>query len=187
MTSMKKILWALALTSVIWSACDDDNDDDDNNVVVISGSDLTFTNQATYANRAEVQLGQLAAEKSTTQGVIDFGNLMATEHQTALDELKAIADDYDTSLPTGLDATSQDLLDTLQTLSGAAFDSIYLANMVQGHATVLAQFQSESTNGKIQRLRDYANKYIPHIQEHHDQADSIYTAIEMPEGNDPND
>ena len=182
---MKKILWALAVTSVMFSACDDDDsNDDDNNVEVISGSDLTFTNQATYANRAEVQLGQLAAEKSTTQGVIDFGSTMANEHQAALDELKAIADDYDTNLPGGLDATSQDLLDTLETLSGTAFDSIYLANMVEVHATALTQFQSEATNGKIQRLRDYANKYIPHIQEHHDQADSIYTAL-FPDNNDP--
>src|SRR5689334_23290239 len=131
---MRKVLWALALTAVIWSACDDDDDDDKKNTPeTISGSDLTFVNQATYINRGEVELGALAAERSETQSVIDYGSMMARDHQEALDDLEGIVDDYDNDLPNGLDQAHQQLKDTLMTLSGAAFDSVYLSNMVQGH------------------------------------------------------
>jgi putative membrane protein len=180
---MRKLLWALAITSVMWSACDDDDDDNDNNVETISGSDLTFMNQATYANRAEIELGALAAERSTTQSIIDYGQMMEEEHGNALDELADIADDYDKSLPSGLTAAQLDLKDTLMTLSGAAFDSVYIANMVQDHATALTLFQSQASNGKVSRLRDYANKYIPHIEEHHEIAENLYSDLEL-EGND---
>ncbi len=110
----------MALTAVIFSACDDDDDDKKSTPDVISGTDLTFVNQATYINRGEVALGALAAERSETESIIDYGSMMAQEHQAALDELEGIVDDYDNDLPNGLDQKHQHLKDTLMTLSGAA-------------------------------------------------------------------
>lgn len=178
---MRKVLWAMALSAVMFNACDDDDDNNDNAPDVISGTDLTFVNQATYINRGEVQLGALAAERSQTQSIIDFGSMMVQEHQIALEELDEIVDDYDNDLPNGLDKAHQDLKDTLMTLSGAAFDSVFIANMAQGHAKAVTLFESQASSGKVERLRNYANKYLPAIREHRRTADSLYNALEVDE------
>ena len=178
---MRKLLWALALTSVVWSACDDDDDGDNNTPETISGADLTFANQATYINRAEVELGLLAIDRSETAGVIDYGTMLVKDHEMALDELAEIADDYDTNLPDGLDKKHQDLKDTLMALSGYTFDSVYMANMVKGHEEAIELFERQRSNGKVSRLRDYAGKYLPHLHEHHEAADSIFSTLVTPD------
>jgi putative membrane protein len=169
---MKKVLWwMLAVTGVIVSACDDD----DNNV--IADTDRNFMVSAAQANQAEIELGELAASKSTTEGVREFGQMMQTEHQTALNELESIADDKDVDLPSTLDAKHQQLKQRLTTLIGYSFDTAYMNSQVADHAATEALFRTERDNGQDQRLREYAAKYLPHIQMHFQEADSISRAL----------
>lgn len=166
---MKKLFYlALAIASISWSACDNDEDDND-----LKGVDKTFATNAAHANAAEIDLGQLAATKGTLEGVRMYGQMMVNEHTTAMNELKGIVNGRGVTLPTVPDQQHQQLKQQLMNLNGMAFDSAYIHNQVIDHQNTQTLFQNEQSQGKDQRLKDYATKYLPHIQMHLQKADSI--------------
>jgi putative membrane protein len=171
---MKRIFyWALAVTVVIGSACDDDDDDKKS----LQQADKDFAMNAAMANKAEIDLGDLASDNGEAEGVRMFGMDMVEDHQPALNELKSIANDYDVTLSETLDAEHQQLKQRLMGMSGYAFDTAYIHSQVKDHQKVIAMFESEIANGKEQRFKDYANKYLPHIRMHLVKADSISAAL----------
>lgn len=170
---------ALLTTMVVASACDDDDGDNKD----LSQQDKDFITMASYGNRAEVELGALAATKGNSEAVRMYGNLMVDEHEDALDNLEDIADDFDANFPTGLDAEHQQKKQVLMALSGYSFDTAYMHSQVKDHQKTEALFETEATSGKEQRLINYANNLLPHIRMHLHKADSIVTVLEAnPDG-----
>jgi putative membrane protein len=163
--------WALAITGIICSACDDDDD----SVVTSSmnDTDRNFVLNASEANLAEIELGQLAALKSSSASVRSFGQMMMEEHQVALDELDSIADKKDAELTTTLNAKHEEMKSRLSTLVGFQFDTAYMNGQVKDHQATRGLFETEISAGADQDIQDYANKYLPHIQMHLDEAISI--------------
>jgi len=171
---MKILFGPVAICSclLIATACHK-SDDNHNNNNTLSKTDQEFMVKAAYANLNEVDAGSLAAMQGSDSSVKAFGQHMVTEHGQAYNELKSIADSYnDSTLPTAPDAQHQLIKDTLMTLTGHAFDSAYINSQVKDHQVAVALFQSEADNG-TGKLKDYAIKYLPHVQEHLAKADSI--------------
>jgi putative membrane protein len=167
------LLIAAAMFAAV--ACDDDDDNDVNNV---NDFDRQFVNDATIVNMGEIELGALAVERGQNQNVKDFGQLMQTEHQNALNELETIAESNDIDTPDDLDQKHKDLKARLMTLSGYSFDTAYINSQVKGHQEAEALFESETTKGKEERLKNYASKTLPHIRMHLTKADSIQTVLQ---------
>jgi putative membrane protein len=161
--------WAFVVTVAIASACDDDDD----SASMLQQTDRDFVLNASEGNLAEIKLGTLAASKASTASVQDFGEMMVSEHQTALDELESIADSKNATTTMELNAEHQQVQEKLMNMSGFAFDTAYMNSQVKDHEKTIALFQTEIANGKDQEVKDYARKYLPHIQMHHHKADSI--------------
>jgi putative membrane protein len=125
-----------------------------------------FVNKAAQGGMAEVQLGQLAGQKGSSQAVKDFGQRMVTDHSQANDKLKGIASSKGIAIPTSLDAKDQALYDRLSGLSGPAFDKAYMRAMLKDHKTDIAEFQKESNSGHDQDIRSFASSTLPTLQEH---------------------
>jgi putative membrane protein len=169
---------ALLATMVVASACDDDDDDNKD----LSQQDKNFITQAAYGNRAEVELGSLAASKGSHDAVKMYGTMMVTEHSKALEDLEDIADDFDADFPEGLDAEHQQKKQMLSALSGYSFDTAYIHSQIKDHEKTEALFETEASNGKEQRLKNYANNLLPHIRMHLQKADSISTVLDALQG-----
>lgn len=167
---MKKMfLWSALSAVMILTACD--KDDNDNNEV--NTTDDMFMTQVNIGNRAEVMAGQLAASKGTSAEVKAFGQMMVTEHGLAQNELMNIAGGLGRNLPDTVDAEHRELMARLNALTGYEFDTAYMNSQVKDHQKTLNIFQMELSNGNNQSLRNYASKYLPHIQMHFQKADSI--------------
>lgn len=163
----------LAFIGLAAFACNDDD-----NKGPLNGTDKPFVENAALGNHTEIQFGELAASKGTDPSVIDFGKQMRDEHSEALIELETIADDYDNiNLPTTMDAMHLQIYQQLQSLSGEKFDSAYIKSQVDDHKKTVALFENETNNGVEQRVKAYANKYLPHIRMHLNRADSIETVL----------
>jgi putative membrane protein len=170
---IKIFSWALAITVIAASACDDDD------TAGLQETDRNFITNASEANLAEIDLGRLAAMKSATPSVQDFGNMMVTEHQTALDELEGIANEKNVDMTTALNAAHQELKQKLSTMTGYAFDTAYMRSQVKDHEKTIALFETEITSGTDEQVKAYANKYLPHIEMHHHKADSILNSLDQ--------
>ena len=100
------------------------------------------------SDTAEIQPSQLALEKGQNAGVKEFAQRMITDHGMLSDSLGAMA--QANNLTPTPNATSQQIqsqtqttLQTLQGLSGAAFDSAYVRAMADSHQMALTTIDSQ--------------------------------------------
>ena len=104
--------------------------------------DKDLVNELVIAGMAEVELGKMAAERSTNAEVKKFGQMMVDDHTAAGDKLKAVASQHNIPVPTALDETHRNLRDKLAKLQGADFDREYMDAMVNGHEAVASEVES---------------------------------------------
>ena len=140
-------------------------------------ADHTFVTKAAEGGMAEVKLGQLAADKATSDDVKKFGQRMVTDHSKANDELKQWAQQKNVTLPTELGAKHKATRDRLATLSGEQFDKAYMQDMLTDHTHDVAAFKRESTTGKDADLKAWAGKTLPTLQEHLTMAQDTATKV----------
>jgi putative membrane protein len=129
--------------------------------------------KASMGNSAEVDAGQLASTKAGNAGVMDFGQMMVTDHTNAQAELKMIAGDLNVNAPDSIDAEHMAMKQQLMMMSGMAFDSAYINGQVKDHEATISLFENEANSGNNSRLRDYANNTLPTLRMHKQKADSL--------------
>ncbi|HEX5474419.1 MAG TPA: DUF4142 domain-containing protein [Vicinamibacterales bacterium] len=132
----------------------------------VSAADKAFMKEAAIGGMAEVDLGNLAQQKASSQDVKDFGKRMVDDHSKANDELKSLAEQKSVTLPTDLDAKSKATRARLEKLDGAAFDKAYMSDMVSDHVKDVALFRKESKSAHDSDLKAWAAKTLPTLEEH---------------------
>lgn len=101
----------------------------------------TFLRKAAMSGLAEVELGRLAAEKSASGAVREFGEQMVADHSKANEQLKVFATRHGVQLPTALDEEHASTRDRLAGLNGNSFDRSYADVMVHNHGKSIALFE----------------------------------------------
>lgn len=178
--SMSKMFIAFTLLALVYTGCKDDDDDDDDTSPTedVSQADRDFAMKAALSNRAEIELGELAATRAQHDSVKAFARLMINEHTTAQNELATLAQNKQISLPTTIDSAHQALKNQLMAMSGNRFDSTYISTQVVDHQRTQQDFQTEINQGQNGEIKNYANKYLPHINMHLDRAVKIKALVD---------
>jgi len=136
----------------------------------LSGPDADFVNKAAQGGLAEVQLGQMVAQKAQNQAVKDFAQRMVDDHSKANDQLKQLASQKGITLPADVDSSDKQFQDQLSSASGAKFDKMYMDHMVQDHKKDVSEFQSEATKAADPDVKNFAQQTLPTLQDHLQQA-----------------
>lgn len=144
---------------------------------MMKSGDVKFAMKAAQGGMAEVQLGQLAAQKATSADVKAFGQQMVDDHSKANDRLKSVAAQENMTLPATLDAKDQALYTKLQNLSGADFDKTYVKAMVKDHQEDVKEFQKELDKGKDPQIKNFASQTLPVLQQHLSKIQSIQSSM----------
>jgi putative membrane protein len=129
-------------------------------------ADNTFAVKAAEGGMAEVELGKLAQQRASNDGVKQFGKHMVDDHTKANVELKTIAANKGITLPATLNSNDQATMDRLSKLNGAEFDKAYMDDMVKDHRADVAEFQRESQRGEDSEFKAFAAKTLPTLQDH---------------------
>jgi putative membrane protein len=135
-------------------------------------SPASFVKKAAQDGMTEVELGRVAASKSSNAAVKQFAQRMVQDHGKANHELAGIAKAKHLEVPTQLDSEHQSMVKALSAKSGSAFDADYAAHMAADHDKAIALFQSESTSSDPE-LAGFAKETLPTLQEHKRIADSL--------------
>ncbi len=139
----------------------------------LSAADKTFIKKAAEGGLAEVELGQLAAQKASSPEVKQFGQRMVDDHSKANDQLKQVASQKGVTVPDKLTAKDAATKAKLEKLSGEAFDRAYMKDMVSDHTKDVSEFQDASQTARDPDVKDFVSKTLPTLQEHLNQAQSI--------------
>lgn len=129
--------------------------------------DQEFVRKALEGGAAEVQLGQLAQQKSQSDDVKQFGQKMVQDHTQMGDQvIKPVAMRLGVKEPKGLSKKDKQLVASLEGLSGPQFDQEYIRAMVKDHKQDLKDFQSEAQMSQDPNLKKAAQEGTNVISQH---------------------
>jgi len=126
-----------------------------------------FVSKALEGGEAEVQLGQLAQQKSQSADVKQFAQKMVSDHSQMADKwFKPVAKQLGVSEPKGPSKKDKKEIEKLQGLSGDAFDRAYIAMMVKDHQKDLKEFKDEAQSAQDPTLKQVAERGSNIIAQH---------------------
>ena len=124
-------------------------------------TDPEIASVAVTANQIDISYAALAKEKSKNADVIKFANMMASDHQSVIDQAVALVTKLkvtpkDNAVSQKLNADSEATRKTLSALSGDAFNKAYIDNEVAYHKAVISTVEGvlipQSQNAELKTL-----------------------------------
>jgi len=128
--------------------------------------DAMFVKKAASGGMAEVELGNLAKDKGSSDAVKQFAERMVTDHGKANDELKSLAGQKNWTMPDEMMPEHKKHRDMLEKMSGADFDRAYMREMMRDHRKDVASFRRCAQNCTDPDLKAWAQKTLPILEEH---------------------
>ena len=197
-------MFILAVTMFAAVSCKDDDDDNDSVTDQLTDSDRTFVLNAADGGMFEVMAGQLALKMDSmmvdsmgsdsmamdsmgmgtgttsgldSAGIRSFASMMVTDHTKANNELKTLAAKKSVTLPTTLTTAKQQKLDSLNAMSGSAFNRAYIKMMVSSHQETVDMFQKESDSGSDTDVKSFSSTWLPTFKTHLQHAQMLQDSL----------
>lgn len=137
----------------------------------LSALDQQFVMDAAQGGMAEVELGQLALQKSKNPEVQRFARQMIQQHSQANEQLMRIATAKGVTPPPTAGPKYEAARMQLMQLSGASFDRAYMnEGGVNSHLEAAAVYQRETQSGQDPELKAFARQLLPAVQQHLEMA-----------------
>lgn len=132
-----------------------------------------FVNEAASGGMFEVQSSQLALERSQNADVKAFAEKMVADHTPNNEELMAIATAAGLTPPAEIMGANAENMKAVQDATGDAFDKTYAEKQVAAHEAAVTLYQAYAEGGQEQSLKAYAEKSLPVLQEHLENAKAM--------------
>nr|WP_294792993.1 DUF4142 domain-containing protein [uncultured Mucilaginibacter sp.] len=165
---MKNLFYCISLAAslTLFTACEDTpREDVPSTETDADKSGVIFLEKGIQGGVAEITAAQLAKNNSKNPKIIEFADMIITDHDSIGKELKKLADDKDVVVNSTLSTEHQGMINELQSKKGPAFDAAYMNMMVMDHEKDIKLFENESTNqsGDVQKVAEGA---LPKLKKH---------------------
>lgn len=140
--------------------------------------DKHFMEEATSLCLEQIDLGNLAIQKSNMAEVKELGALMVKDHGKMLSELKDLSVKKSIVLPTAISETNKREYNTLSEKYGQDFDKLYCDKMVRKHKEAVTSFEKAAEHGVDIDIKAWANTNLPMMRNHVDQSISCQKKCE---------
>jgi len=127
--------------------------------------DKDFVSRTHQNGMAEIQLGQLAVQKSSSEDVKEFSRKMMDDHETIVDHMEWAAQHMSMRMPSGISKKNKELIAKLQGLSGSEFDNAYIVAMVKDHKNDEGEFREEARQCRNPNLLRLVQQESPLIEQ----------------------
>lgn len=158
------------VTLLIVQACNNKKAKNYNKISQANEEGVSFVKAALESGAAEIKVSQLALTNSKNPEVLEFAKKIIADHSETDAELKKISGSKVTN--DTLTAAHEHLLSSLSKKNGPEFDKEYMQAMVNDHENDILVFKMGEGNTD-KKLKDFADKTLPTLQEHLKQANSI--------------
>ena len=146
-------------------------------------NDAQIAHVAVTANAIDSAAGAMAAQKGSAKAVKDFARTMVKDHGAVNKQAVALATKLnvqpeDNDISRQLKSGAEQSLATLQSLTGAAFDSAYISREVEYHQAVLdALDQTLVPGAQNAELKGLLEKARPNFAAHLELAKSVQASL----------
>jgi len=124
-----------------------------------------FIKQAIEGNLFEVKAGELAQAKGASQGVKQFGAMLAKDHAAAGTKAMAAAKSLGVAAPKSPSSSQQGVLASMAKLEGEQFDANFIKSMLEDHLRDVQRYETQAKHGN-DAVSKYAAETLPALREH---------------------
>ncbi|MGZ8381849.1 MAG: DUF4142 domain-containing protein [Nitrospira sp.] len=122
-------------------------------------------------NRSEIDAGQLAKQKGSTQEVRTFASRMVNEHQLMMQNLTQLAQRMSVqpqqpALASTLEETHQATMKTLRNKAGSDFDGAYTTYQIKMHEEAVDLVKDAGVSADDPTLNLYLREMNPDLKSH---------------------
>jgi putative membrane protein len=135
--------------------------------------DRRFAKDLLEKGMAQIQLAQLAMQKTSDSQVKDYAQQVVKD-RTAIDgAVENVAKRLGVSVPSKLSHGDRKSLEKLSGLSGSDFDQAFLKQMIRNHKDEVGSCHDEVSNGQDPGLRNLANQAADTFNSHLQMAEKL--------------
>jgi putative membrane protein len=136
--------------------------------------DAEFMKEVAESNRAEIELAQLALQRSENSEVRDVAQMLESDHKKALQELDAIAQDDGIQIPAEEvnDASQRKIENLKEKEDSKEFNEEWCSELVDRHEKTIEKFEDKMEKTDNPELRSWINQTLPTLRAHLDRVKS---------------
>jgi putative membrane protein len=135
-----------------------------------------FIREAIQGNLAEIEMGKLAQQRSTNEGVKSFGRMLVDDHSAANKRAQAVAKQLKVSPPTKPSLRQRASYAAQSIFRGATFDRRFASHMVTDHQKDIAAYRGQAQTG-MEPTAGMAKETLPTLEKHLATAKSLQTKV----------
>jgi putative membrane protein len=141
--------------------------------MVANASDSMFMTHAAADGMAEMQMGQMALQKSSDPKVKELAQRIVDDHTAANAKLRLLAQQKQVTLPTAPMKDAQDKAATINSMDGTKFDQAWTTAMVDDHQKAVKLFSDETTQTQDAEVKTFAQATLPTLKSHLEMAQQL--------------
>ncbi|MFZ1937905.1 MAG: DUF4142 domain-containing protein [Terracidiphilus sp.] len=131
-----------------------------------SFADQAFIRKTMEDDMAQERMGQLAAQKSQSDDVKQFGEKMAQIHEQLTNQLTPVAKKLGVDQPKQPSKKDRQQIEKMQSLSGPDFDAAFIKAMLKDQQDDLKGFQNEASAAQDPNVQQLAKMDMPVLNQH---------------------
>jgi putative membrane protein len=138
-----------------------------------------FVAKAGTGGLAEVEMGELGAQRATNGQVKTFAKRIVVDHTKANEALVAVTKGKGLQVPSSQSAMHKAMIEKFRQMeAGKDFDRDFMEQMVEDHKIDIELFESAADDAKLDpELRGYAKQILPTLRDHLKQAQTIQSKL----------
>jgi putative membrane protein len=147
---------------------------DSNAAIVSTGDyDYSFAYQADFSGRLEIQMAQLAVNKTNNTRIKNLAKTILMDDKAAMDQLKRSYSFKTPSYPAVTENDMENELGKLKVLEDSLFDKSYMDIMFVNYERNIKLFKDAAKECKSDSLKTYAANTLPVLEKHFDSIKAI--------------
>jgi putative membrane protein len=130
-------------------------------------ADADFVVEAVNSNYAEIEMAQLAGQRSDNAEIKEIAKLLENEHNQLLKDLQTLAGKKAITIPTEKDDADRRSIDALNEKSDIRdFNKTWCKEMVDAHEKSIEKFEERLQKTEDPDVKALVNKALPHLRTH---------------------
>lgn len=154
----------------------------DSLAVPLTKADADFLVNTASDGMLEMQLAQMARDRSGNQRVKDLGAMIVKDHEETVAKLKKLATDKNVTLPADISNGQQKRKEDLLKKSGIEFDRTYIDITVNDHNKDIKDYGKAAKNATDPDVKSFASNSLPMLYTHLDSARSLQKIMKKTAG-----
>jgi putative membrane protein len=146
-------------------------------------ADAGFIREVNSDNQMQIQLAQLARQRSKNPQVRQFAEQAITDHNGLQNQWRAMASQNGMTLNQGLGPMHKEKVTNLKKASDKNFDKAYMTTMIQQYSDETSYWQKEGRASQSAQVRQLVNAGLPTLEQNFNEAKRLGREL----GIDPNE